>query len=654
MYDLIRTAIQVGQCNPDVTPESLFPRLRRQAIATAFHEISDRMSETLVAGFRQVRFVAIALDAGSIKRRSFLTILLANALIEKKPFVLRIIRNFPGKFDDYSDAFESALGLIRDFGLILSGIVSDNLKVQTSVVSHLSKRSPLRQQHDLKGIRFFPCACHTFNLAFCDAQKSDGEVGSALKRMCDRVKEASKILCSRPIATMLSGHCPSFCPTRWTNLSEICCFLLHSRQEILTVMSQHMQTNRQFPPESAMAVVSAIYEDSPLFVALLAPYHDFVTMMESDSMSVGFVLPMLRKAVVDSYAHCDLLELGDGFPALMELCVGRRFAGPLLGPCKGRYGALYGLAELLTPAGRNSYRRLNLADSISVEAEGNLNPFFPEELTGYGPLLEWLRVSSQDRKDEFEIVIAKISEHYGPKHIALRLGDIRLGFRAILDPSEQSTSESSDSGYSDSDDFAEAIETDAEGTVEFSLTPRLILTRSDYEPSTVRDSATDSVTETNAEPQYVISEEEHDGQDEGEQYWQGEGDEEVDLPPLTNVFEDLSLEHMERELFLIGKDLTITPIEGLQKVWNTWITGTMPASSVRLFNGPPLAFWQDVANYPSFRPLAEIAQRLLVVPCSEASVERAIWHQRRVLCPGSFRMSCATEEARCRFLVSTE
>jgi hypothetical protein len=677
MTDLIRTAIHVGQCNPNVTPESLFPKLCDNAIARVFHKVSDELSGELIDVFRRTKFVAVALDAGSIKRRSFLTILMANALLSTKPYVLRIVRNFPGAFDDYSDAIDSAQKLIDEYRLTLVGIVADNLKVQTSVVSHLSQRSTLKHNSELKAVRFFPCACHTFNLAFCDAQKSGGEVGGTLKSMCDRVQEASKILCSRPIATKLRGHCPTFCPTRWTNLSDICCFLLRDRLEILQVMQCELDLARRkpnsverFTRESAMTLVKAIYDDAPLFIALLAPYHDFVTQMESDSMSVGFVLPILRRAVEHSFGYCASLGLGDEFPTLMQECVGRRFAGPLVGTARGRYGALYGLAELLTPSGRYAYRQNNLSESEkgrkALSYEGVLNPISPEDLTRYGPLLDWLIRSTEQRYNESRDIVAIITVHFGPERSREQLPDMQH----TLHSAEQPPSEDSYNDYSESDDFVASIETDDEGVVEFSLRPSVRVTRRDYVNETELlsdDWISDSETEDLGHPDGQVEEENgnemeqnlleiQEGQkaSEIEQHLPETEEEETGerIPPVTNVFDDLTIEHIKRELVLIARDLRI-PAREVTDAFGTWIYKMMPGSVVDKMNGPILDMWQEVSNYTDLASLSEIAQRLLAVPSSEASVERAIWHQRRVLCPGSLRMSCATEEARCRFLVST-
>jgi hypothetical protein len=657
MRELIRTAIQVGQCNPDVTAESLFPDINDGGIANAFHHVSDELSGELLEHFKLVKFVAIALDAGSIKRRSFLTILMANALLKRKPFVLRIIRNFPGTFESYAQAIDSAVEFIEGLQLVLVGIAADNLKVQTSVVSHLSKRSTLRKNSRLKGVRFFPCACHTFNLSFCDAQKSGGEVGNALKAMCERVQEASKILCSRPIATKLTGHCPSFCPTRWTNLSDICCFLLRDRLEILKVMESNMD---RFTPESALTLIKAIYEDSPLFVALLAPYHDFVTQMESDSMSVGFVLPMLRTAVEQSFSYCASLNLGDQFPTLMRECVGRRFAGPPTGESQGRYGALYRLAELLTPSGRYAFRMNNLEkDSLTLASEELIPPLAPEAVPGYAKLLDWLISTREERNNEYRDIVAIISAHFGLEPIDIQLPDTEHALGSTKEP----PSETSSSEYSESDDFADSIETDDEGFVEYNLRPSVRVTRQDY--------VKERVYTSDSEAEDFSHEEERPQEEKGDEMERTEAEEQGDhrrdeieqneeengggsLQIVTNVFDDLTMEHVKRELVLLARDLGIESTTAVEEVFGAWLSSSMPRSMILKMNGPILELWREAGIYPKLAPLAEIAQRLLAVPSSEASVERAIWHQRRILCPGSLRMSCATEEARCRFLVSTE
>jgi hypothetical protein len=88
-------------------------------------------------------------------------------------------------------------------------------------------------------------------------------------------------------------------------------------------------------------------------------------------------------------------------------------------------------------------------------------------------------------------------------------------------------------------------------------------------------------------------------------------------------------------------------IQALEDFFIDWITKdpieTIPMPEA-LHRGP--AFWEIMATIPNQKEFAKFVLPLLALPASEAIVERAFWHQRRILGDQSMRMSQSVEKAR--------
>jgi hypothetical protein len=187
--------------------------------------------------------------------------------------------------------------------------------------------------------------------------------------------------------------------------------------------------------------------------------------------------------------------------------------------------------------------------------------------------------------------------------------------------------------------YVSPLGTDDEGRVKYTCTTKF--TRADYQSESDSD---ESYDEEHAEEMAEID----PNPDELPPLEIGSG-----FMPLSEITQD----DARNELLLIARDLGL-PERAIRRSFEYWLTGTIPDASSPEATRNLHVFWTRLGTddngqpHALMGPLSRVALRLLSVPCSEAAVERVIWHQRRILCPGSLRMSQKTEEERARFIVS--
>ena len=124
------------------------------------------------------------------------------------------IELFEGSFNSYYKVISDAILKLSSQIIKVSGIVCDNLRVQSSATENVIL-------NDGKTFVKVPCSCHTIQLAINDLFK-DPIMSDSLS--C--IESFSHIFNSKPISSRLKSGCPKRCLIQWSNLFEICSYII--------------------------------------------------------------------------------------------------------------------------------------------------------------------------------------------------------------------------------------------------------------------------------------------------------------------------------------------------------------------------------------------------------------------------------------------
>ena len=239
MAELIQEAISLGQNSilrqlpatqkvDFLTAQVIYPKRSRQKVAKSFSEYAHNIFMEKLEKFKKQKYACLAIDAGRINGMPILDITLAHSFVETKPLLFKVFRNFSGRTECYIELVKDTIKEIMDHGIFISSIVGDNLIAQKSAFDHGSNSMQIRNLGTPYAAPFwFSCICHTLSLGLRDAMESD----HSLSKFASKIKDISIIFRSKPMVATLKVICPSYCPTRWTNLYDIALWLIcHSKQ----------------------------------------------------------------------------------------------------------------------------------------------------------------------------------------------------------------------------------------------------------------------------------------------------------------------------------------------------------------------------------------------------------------------------------------
>ena len=188
--DVIILAIQIGQVNQGTNPGDLFQQQSRKTFTLQWNKESNEVFHEQLLEYSKQAGSALALDAGKHKSTPYLLIIVTNVLVAAPPLLVRSVRFFGGKTIDYKNAMNEVIIDLNKEGIKISGIITDNLRSQTSAVDHNIKGS-IQNSPDappyIRSIIWFACSCHTLALGINDTLKTCEEFSSAYDDLSEAV-----------------------------------------------------------------------------------------------------------------------------------------------------------------------------------------------------------------------------------------------------------------------------------------------------------------------------------------------------------------------------------------------------------------------------------------------------------------------------------
>ena len=297
----------IGTSNMSAVLDSHLPR--RTSFQERFICVAKMHKDLWLKEFKKEESVGVAIDAGKLGKRSYLTSSIMCATSQLKPMPLETFPNFTGT----KVAYEHALSHITDFlkrfyQIDVAGFVADNLRVQWSALASVLENAP---EH-----LAIPCGCHTFHLCLNDARK----LCPKFDKFCQNVELFSKIFSSKPVASRLGGGCPTVCLTRWTNLYDIASWIVFHVESIVDFLVS--ADVREVPEihEHIEGIVKVLFVYAPSLVSFLTAFKLLSQKLESDNIMIAQVFPYTLSALISTQEvmHQDLQPFYDILKTQMD------------------------------------------------------------------------------------------------------------------------------------------------------------------------------------------------------------------------------------------------------------------------------------------------------------------------------------------------
>lgn len=273
-------------------------------IRQAILDKSANKFEVTLDIYKDLKYNALCVDAGTQNTVHYLYIALCNALYHIPPLLVHLEQDFHGNRSTYKEVITDVIEDLLSKGIEIMTICSDNLPVQVDVLNPRSIHSIQRSSNtnSIKAIRWLPCSCHTMALAFMDAKKDP-----ALSTYFENAIALNRILNRQFLKDFLIKKPPTICDTRWNSLFLACYYVAKNYENIISAMHNlHDKYKNNDFKEACKG-----FKSSLILVLILWPYAIATTLLESDSMSGGFIYPLTissMKLSIKNCQHDDILK----------------------------------------------------------------------------------------------------------------------------------------------------------------------------------------------------------------------------------------------------------------------------------------------------------------------------------------------------------
>lgn len=115
------------------------------------------------------------------------------------------------------------------------------------------------------------CGCHSLNLGINDARSIHEE----FDYHCSNVERFVHIFSLKKIISKFHLSCPDICPTRWTNMCDVCTWILKHYQEIFAFVLEK-SNYIEILHENIEIIAEVIYVSAPFLVLLLISFKSYL------------------------------------------------------------------------------------------------------------------------------------------------------------------------------------------------------------------------------------------------------------------------------------------------------------------------------------------------------------------------------------------
>ena len=272
--NLIKESIREGQKRTFEPIEKIYRPQSRPTLTKKLVSSASQIFSYAVEKLLPYKYVGISIDAGKINSIPYLNAVMSNSLISEKPIALKPFQNFSGTKKAYSDAIAQIIEQVSSFGLIVSGFVADNLRVQWAALTDAIKIH--------KELYNVSCGCHSLNLAINDSKKYN----FIFIRHYQNIVNFSHIFISKPVVSVLQLACPKVCETRWTNTADICIWIM-KHLHIIFRFVVYNESSIDLIHDNIELIRDVLYESAPLLLLVLISFKELSLTLEKNQTSMS-------------------------------------------------------------------------------------------------------------------------------------------------------------------------------------------------------------------------------------------------------------------------------------------------------------------------------------------------------------------------------
>lgn len=332
----------------------------RRLLTDRIMQFGSKMKERDLQTAREVRFVNVIADAGTVLGKGFIHSMLTNPYSDGFPVILDLMDN-PG-YDKmkYKEMFSLLILSCLRQGLVVCSVITDGLKAQRSAILELVEES---SNPNIRAIIPIYCFAHLSQLVFKDTYTECKEA----RRITKRVNKLANMLRTPLVVRELGEKCPSTAETRWLYIFDVLAWL-YARKEKIDAFLVGSENNR--------SGMTGLPDEWKEFLLVVTPLKRLNLQMEASSCSLWEVIPIVEKVIEGWKTLCpDLTETAKNIMKHMAACLFTRFS--VASP--GVVIAAYSLSEL----GRAILRR----SEEGLQTKGSdRNPFVSERIASFNSL----------------------------------------------------------------------------------------------------------------------------------------------------------------------------------------------------------------------------------------------------------------------------
>ena len=366
--EVITSAIEVGQRNPGTNPSELYAQVSRKTFTKQWNKESDDLFGQQLQEYAKEAGSALAIDGGKHKSISYLLVIITNIFSSVQPLLVRSIQFFGGKTIDYKTAMTEVVTDLKKQGIKISGIVTDNLRTQTSAVNHHISTSFQNEPGAppyIRDIIWISCACHSLALAINDVLKTVDEFSEAFNNL----SLAVKFLRAKNVINLIEATCPPLNPTRWTGIFDVAYWIISHNSGITNKIFWMLRASKAYEIPSA-AIIGMISSAKKLFLWLL-PFKIASEKLEAEHLSAAYIHPVVNASLELSTIISEKYMPGDNVSGFLRGAVTKRMF-------RTSTGSILSFLYLSTPEGRYEFRikypeAIKGRDTITPSTDFSLN-----------------------------------------------------------------------------------------------------------------------------------------------------------------------------------------------------------------------------------------------------------------------------------------
>jgi hypothetical protein len=286
--NIIHITLQFAEAHPHIlhSEHRIFHPVCAHSLGDYIVSAADSERTAMLERYAEKRFATLALDAGSIVHLHFVNFVVSRTDLE--PLFFRSVVKETFNHRKYGNLCRKVVTQLKDSGVFVAGIVADNLPCQQLGIRNLVSTPGFMD------IVVLPCANHTLNLVFTATLKTNPLLQAW---SCD-VKALQTILRKREMVRKLQRLCPLFPEHRWIYIFDVLKWIETNSESFMEEIVRMIEQGDTLIGSINLEAWSyGIPDWFPFLETLLRPLKRLSLQLESRKASLWMIVPLVQEAV---------------------------------------------------------------------------------------------------------------------------------------------------------------------------------------------------------------------------------------------------------------------------------------------------------------------------------------------------------------------